>query len=249
MALVHLGETPPVHVPEQLRREVDRLRRERAEAREQSRRDSLTATWNRRYLDERLSTLRERSEDAVCVALVDVDHFKLVNDTYGHAVGDSVLRTLVTLMREGVDGLSPDGFCARYGGEEFALVLTGASPEDAVHACEAIRARVEEHDWTSTAEGLRVTVSAGLGCLGAPAPATEGSGVEGAGAENGCPAAGALDRVDELLYVAKRTGRNAVAYRDRTGQVRLAGPASGRRGVDAVARAVCDPARSGRSGH
>ena len=128
-------------------------------------------------------------------------------------------------------------------------MLTGASPEDAVHACEAIRARVEEHDWTSTAAGLRVTVSVGLGCLGAPAPATEGSGVEGTGAENGCPAAGALDRVDELLYVAKRTGRNAVAYRDAAGQVRLAGPASGRRGVDAVARAVCDPARSGRSGH
>ncbi|MCD2192866.1 GGDEF domain-containing protein [Actinomycetospora endophytica] len=237
MALVHLGETPPVHVPEQLRREVDRLRRERAEAREQSRRDSLTATWNRRYLDERLSTLRDESPEAVCVALVDVDHFKLVNDTYGHAVGDSVLRSLVTLMRDGVDGLAPDGFCARYGGEEFALVLTGASPENAVQACEAIRARVEEHDWAATAADLRVTVSVGLGCLGAEAP---GEG----GVEAGGVGTGALDRVDELLYVAKRTGRNAVAFRDPAGRVRLAGPASGRRGVDAVARAVCEPDRS-----
>jgi diguanylate cyclase (GGDEF)-like protein len=233
MALVHLGETPPVHVPEQLRREVDRLRRERAEAREQSRRDSLTATWNRRYLDERLSTLRDGSPEAVCVALVDVDHFKQVNDTYGHAIGDSVLRSLVTLMRDGVDGLAPDGFCARYGGEEFALVLTGASPEDSAAACEAIRARVEDHDWAATAAGLRVTVSVGLGCLGAEAPA-EGGGVE----------AGALDRIDELLYVAKHTGRNAVAYRDPAGRVRLAGPASGRRGVDSVARVVCEPDRS-----
>jgi diguanylate cyclase (GGDEF)-like protein len=237
MALVQLGETPPVHVPEQLRREVDRLRRERAEAREQSRRDSLTATWNRRYLDERLSTLRDESSEAVCVALVDVDHFKLVNDTYGHAVGDSVLRSLVALMRDGVADLGPDGFCARYGGEEFALVLTGTGSEDAVGACEAIRARVEEHDWTAVAPDLRVTVSIGLGCLGAESPAEGAGDGEGVGA-------GALDRVDELLYVAKRTGRNAVAFRDPTGRVRLAGPASGRRGVDAVARAVCEPDRS-----
>jgi diguanylate cyclase (GGDEF)-like protein len=238
MALVHLGDTPPVHVPEQLRREVDRLRRERAEAREQSRRDSLTATWNRRYLDERLATLRDGTADPVCVALVDVDHFKGVNDTYGHAVGDSVLRTLVTLMREGIDGPAPDGFCARYGGEEFALVLGGASADDAVSTCEGIRARVEEHDWAAIAPDLRVTVSVGVGCLAAEA-ATDGEDD---------PHRGALDRVDELLYVAKRTGRNAVAFRDPAGRVRLAGAASGRRGVDAVARAVCEAPRTGRAG-
>jgi diguanylate cyclase (GGDEF)-like protein len=238
MALVHLGDTPPVHVPEQLRREVDRLRRERAEAREQSRRDSLTATWNRRYLDERLSTLRDGTAEPVCVALLDVDHFKLVNDTYGHAVGDSVLRTLVTLMREGIDGPAPDGFCARYGGEEFALVLTGADAEDAVSTCEGIRARIEEHDWSAIAPDLRVTVSAGVGCLAAGTPDD--------GAD---PTGGALDRVDELLYVAKRTGRNAVAFRDAGGRVRLAGAAGGRRGVDAVARAVCEASRPGHADH
>lgn len=232
MALVHLGDTPPVHVPEQLRREVDRLRRERAEAREQSRRDSLTATWNRRYLDERLSTLRDGGAEAVCVALVDVDHFKAVNDTYGHAVGDSVLRTLVTLMREGIDGPAPDAFCARYGGEEFALVLSGATPDDAVATCEGIRARVEDHDWTAIAPDLRVTVSVGVGCL---ETATEGD-----------PTPAALERVDELLYVAKRTGRNAVAFRDDTDRVRLAGPAAGRRGVEAVVRSVREAPLPGR---
>jgi diguanylate cyclase (GGDEF)-like protein len=224
-----------VHVPEQLRREVDRLRRERAEAREQSRRDSLTATWNRRYLDERLSTLRDSSAEAVCVALVDVDHFKAVNDSYGHAVGDSVLRTLVTLMREGIDGPAPDGFCARYGGEEFALVLTGATPDHAVDTCEGIRARVEEHDWSAIAPELRVTVSVGVGCLDT-APA------------EGDPTPAALERVDELLYVAKRTGRNAVAYRDADDRVRLAGPAAGRRGVEAVVRSVREALRPGRVG-
>ncbi|WP_245561408.1 GGDEF domain-containing protein [Actinomycetospora chiangmaiensis] len=235
MALVHLGDTPPVHVPEQLRREVDRLRRERAEAREQSRRDSLTATWNRRYLDERLSTLRDGGSGTVCVALVDVDHFKLVNDTYGHAIGDAVLRALVGLMRTEIDARVPDGFCARYGGEEFALVLPGPADADAVELCEAVRARIESHDWAAVAPELRVTASFGLACL---SPDDEGGTCDGL-----------LDHVDELLYVAKRTGRNAVAFRDEAGHVRLAGPAAGRRGVAAVARAVAGPARSGRPAH
>ncbi|WP_433800628.1 GGDEF domain-containing protein [Actinomycetospora sp. CA-084318] len=233
MALVHLGDTPPVHVPEQLRREVDRLRRERAEAREQSRRDSLTATWNRRYLDERLSTLRDGNDGAVCVALVDVDHFKLVNDTYGHAIGDAVLRTLVGLMRAELDGRVPDGFCARYGGEEFALVLPRPADADAVALCESIRARIEHHDWSAIAPELRVTASLGLACLDPD--------------DTGGTCDGLLDHVDELLYVAKRTGRNAVAFRDDTGQVRLAGPAAGRRGIAAIARAVGHQARSGRA--
>ena len=239
MALVHLGDTPPVRVPEQLRREVDRLRRERAEAREQSRRDSLTATWNRRYLDEQLSTLRDERHTSVCVALVDVDHFKLVNDGYGHAVGDAVLRGLVGLMRSELDVLVPDGFCARYGGEEFALVLPGVGREDAIAACERIRARIEANDWSAVAPDLTVTVSLGFGCLDLTASADTTASVS----------SGLLDHVDELLYVAKRTGRNALAYRDGAGEVRLAGPASGRRGVGAVARTVGGAARRGRARH
>ena len=85
-----------------------------------------------------------------------------------------------------------------------------------------------------------MTVSVGVGCLAAEAAADDAAGG---------PPRGALDRVDELLYVAKRTGRNAVAFRDPAGQVRLAGAASGRRGVDAVARAVCEAPRTGRVGH
>ena len=76
--------------------ELDRLRRENAEAREQSRRDSLTASYNRRYLDERLATLladpASRGTDGIAIALVDADHFKQVNDTYGHQFGDRVLQ-------------------------------------------------------------------------------------------------------------------------------------------------------------
>lgn len=219
VSLVRDERTTPDEVPDQLRLEVDRLRRERAEAREQSRRDSLTATWNRRYLDERLSTLRGDGADSpACVALADVDHFKGVNDTHGHAVGDQVLRRLVDLMNE---GLPDEGFCARYGGEEFALVLPGLAPAEAVRVCEEARARVDAHPWHELAGDLRVTVSVGVACLDA-------------GPHPGAPG---LDAADALLYVAKRAGRNAVAYHDADdGTVRLAGAAAARRGIAAAAR-------------
>ncbi|GAA4773907.1 hypothetical protein GCM10023200_02940 [Actinomycetospora chlora] len=228
VSLVRDERTLPAGVPDQLRDEVDRLRRERAEAREQSRRDSLTATWNRRYLDERLGTLRgdlDGVPSRVCVALADVDHFKDVNDTHGHALGDQVLRRLVDLMNE---ELPADAFCARYGGEEFALVLPGLEPAEAVRVCEEARARVDAHPWHEVAPDLRVTVSVGVACL------DDGCGPSGS--------PGSLDAADALLYVAKRAGRNAVAYRDTAdGTVRLAGAASARRGIDAAARRAFPP--------
>jgi diguanylate cyclase (GGDEF)-like protein len=156
------------------------------------------------------------------VALADVDHFKQVNDTFGHAVGDQVLRRLVAVMSE---DLPEDAFCARYGGEEFALVLPGTGHDEAVRICEAVRARVDGHPWDDIAPGLRVTTSVGVSCLpvtGAEAP----------------PQHPGLDAVDALLYVAKRAGRNAVAYRDPEGTVQLAGPASARRGLAAAVRAL-----------
>jgi len=199
--------------------ELARLRREHAEARELSRRDSLTATYNRRYLDECLATLLDQPLDpavrtlGLSVALVDIDHFKQVNDTYGHLLGDRVLRRLVAVL--GAD-LPVGAFCARFGGEEFALVLPGQRYEEAVAICEAARDRVARHPWYELADDLRVTVSAGVGhCVGWP---TEVERLVG--------------EADRLLYTAKQAGRNAVAFCDvRTGLVRLAGGAGGRRGV------------------
>src|SRR3954449_2262661 len=113
--------------------DVDRLRREHAEAREQSRRDSLTASYNRRYLDERLVAMladpASRGVAGISVALVDVDHFKQVNDTYGHQFGDRVLQRIVDVL---AGSLPPQAFCARYGGEEFAMVLPHHDLVDAV---------------------------------------------------------------------------------------------------------------------
>ena len=196
--------------------ELDRLRREHAEAREQSRRDSLTATYNRRYLDERLVALLADAASGVAgigVALLDVDHFKQINDSYGHPFGDRVLQRLVSVLDTGL----PDGaFCARYGGEEFALVLPGHNRFEAVRVSEAARARVDRHPWQELAPDLRVTVSIGVAHCSGPV-----TGIDGL-----------VGTADGLLYAAKNAGRNAVAYQDaHTGLVRLAGAAGGRRSI------------------
>lgn len=207
-------------IPEQLRHEVDRLRKEHAEAREQSLRDSLTTSYNRRYLDERLGMLlsdESAAADGLAVGLVDLDWFKQINDTYGHLLGDRVLQRVVELLQE---ALPAGAFCARYGGEEFVLVLPATDFGTAVSFCEAARSRVERFPWVQVAPGLRVTVSVGIAHEFGPIP--RGSAQSRAEQQ--------LLGSDALLYAAKQSGRNAVAYRAGNG-VRLAGPASGRRSV------------------
>lgn len=185
-------------IPEQLRREVDRLRRERAEAREESLRDALTTVYNRRYLDRRLDDLLSDARKPLAVALVDIDRFKNVNDTFGHLVGDRVLQHVATLLRQ---DLPSHGFCARYGGEEFMLVLPAVQPDVAVRVAELARARVAEHAWSEMYPGLSVTISVGLAYESGEAIASRGQVLE----------------ADDLLYAAKHAGRNRVAYRDREG--------------------------------
>ena len=184
------AQEPPV--PEQFRREVDRLRRERAQAREESLRDALTAVYNRRYLDRRLAEARS----PLAVALVDIDLFKKVNDTFGHLIGDQVLRRVATLLRE---VLPQDGFCARYGGEEFMLVLPAVHRHSMVRVAERARSRVAEYPWSGVCQGLSVTISVGL----AYEP--------GENVETGRQ----VLEADHLLYAAKRAGRNRVAFRHR----------------------------------
>jgi diguanylate cyclase (GGDEF)-like protein len=213
---------PPQRIPaEPLREVVDRLRREHAEVREQAIRDALTASYNRRYLDQRLVALVEQQgagADGLAVALVDLDWFKNVNDTFGHQVGDRVLQRVVELLQ---DGLPETAFCARYGGEEFVLVLPGVDGAAAVAVAEAARARVERHPWSTIVPGLRVTVSVGLA---ADPPADPATGRRAVSPE------AQLRQADGLLYAAKRSGRNAVAYL-LDGETRLAGEASRRRSV------------------
>lgn len=205
-------------IPEQLRDEVDRLRKEHAEAREQSLRDSLTHSYNRRYLDQRLVSLLTEGHEhygGMALALVDLDWFKQVNDTYGHPVGDRVLQQVVDLLQE---GLPTSGFCARYGGEEFVLVMPSVDARTAIALCETARARVERFPWHQIQPGLRVTISIGLS-YETPPDDTQSMSAEQQ-----------LLSADSLLYTAKGAGRNAVAYQT-DGGTRLAGKAGQRRGI------------------
>jgi diguanylate cyclase (GGDEF)-like protein len=148
-------------------------------------RDPLTGLPNRRGFDAGLQAALAAAEP-VCVALLDLDHFKQVNDTYSHAVGDDVLRSIADLL-----GAVP-GVAGRQGGEEFVLMLrTGL--DDAVQACETLRHAVEAHAWAGIAAGLTVTASIGVTELRPGEDPTE-----------------AIGRADALLYAAKREGRNRV---------------------------------------
>ncbi len=182
--------------------EVRRLNAELAEKarvlEDMSNHDALTGLANRRYLFGRLHAEAQRFErygTRYCVAIYDVDHFKAVNDTHDHAVGDEVLRTVAKL----VDAQVRDSDVhARYGGEEFALILPSASREEALRVMDKLRACVQDHDWEPQVPGLRITISAGV--------------AEAAAADDGQDATGErlLAQADAQLYEAKRQGRNRV---------------------------------------
>ena len=128
--------------------------------------DDLTGAFNRRHFMELLHDERERShrtQQPYSVALFDLDHFKSINDRFGHATGDAVLRDFCTLVQAHMR--VTDRF-ARWGGEEFVLLMPVTTPvESASLAVERIRSAVAAHDWSSTSAltaDLRVTMSAGV---------------------------------------------------------------------------------------
>lgn len=154
--------------------------------------DALTGLGNRRHLDEQLPQLlvqaQARQQD-MALAIVDLDHFKQVNDRHGHRVGDQVLVQLAQMLRENTRS---GDLIARIGGEEFLLALPQTDLVRATEVCERLRDSVQAHDWANLAEGLAVTVSIGL----AQAPPYDAPGL--------------FDHADRALYRAKQAGRNRV---------------------------------------
>ncbi len=176
--------------------EVNRARRESAALREMSYRDSLTGLRNRRFVDERLGALLEATSgrgETCGVAFVDLDHFKAVNDTASHAVGDEVLRTVAEMLADCAWPIK-DSVAARMGGEEFLVVLPATDHDTAGWLLERVRARVESHDWAGLGARVPVTVSGGL--VFAP--------------DCGAMHAEVLAAADRCLYAAKDAGRNRV---------------------------------------
>lgn len=158
--------------------------------------DPLTNLFNvghfKRLLDAELQSTRLRSKKDICLVMVDGDHFKKVNDTYGHAVGDDVLRGLSGVLSSNCRALD---VAARYGGEEFIVMLPGATLDAGLKVAEKMRAGVEEKKYH-------------LGSTGAPVHFTASFGV--AYFVPGESMDSFLKRADEALYLAKKTGRNCV---------------------------------------
>ncbi len=174
--------------------ETTEARRQSRRWRELSLRDPLTGLYNRRHVDEELPRLLAAGPGRVWVALLDLDHFKRVNDTCSHAVGDEVLRAVATLLQE-TPAAGAGSFAARMGGEEFLLVLPGADDEAAVAHLEGVRAAVAAHPWAGLTGGLPVTVSVGAASTAEVTDRTE---------------AQLLGLADARLYRAKRAGRDRV---------------------------------------
>ena len=158
--------------------------------------DGLTRVYNKRYFNEVLGKECEynrRNQVGLCLILFDIDHFKQINDTWGHPAGDYILKNLAQLIEKEARGY--DVF-ARYGGEEFAFLLRGATLTAAEQLAERVRQEVEDHIFMYDDLELKITISLGV---------TYWSG------ENPMEDTELIEAADRRLYEAKSGGRNQIA--------------------------------------
>ena len=176
--------------------ETTEARQEAERFREQARRDPLTGLRNRRYVDEQLPGMMQ-DDPLLTVAIVDLDHFKRINDQLSHDVGDQVLVQVAKLLETELAAVRPEGFVARMGGEEFLMVLPGTPVAAAARLVDEIRRTVGAHGWDEIAGGLPVTVSVGLAGVADASSPTQPS---------------LLSTADRNLYAAKHGGRDRVVF-------------------------------------
>ncbi len=166
------------------------------ELKELSIRDGLTALFNRRYFDERFEEEIQRAQRygrKVAVEMIDIDHFKQLNDTYGHSCGDEVLQQIAQVMKENTRGT--DIVC-RYGGEEFCILLLEMDEESAYDHAERLRKAVSLHIFRNGRDPLNEKITISIGVAFFPQDAKDGRMV--------------IESADSALYAAKRAGRNQV---------------------------------------
>ena len=180
----------------QATREIDQLKSKMAHYRKEAVRDPLTRVANRRGFEERLKDAIQAAnanDSPLCVVMSDIDHFKKINDTHGHLVGDNVLRMVAATFKDSVKGRD---LVARIGGEEFAILLPDSPSIGALKLAEKIRISFERLDLKkkSTGESLgKITLSFGV-----------------TGYKNGESAGDFINRADTALYRSKKTGRNKI---------------------------------------
>jgi len=174
-------------------KEIERLQQDLANASDMVRIDALTGVLNRKGMDEAFETevaRMQRHGGALCLALLDIDNFKKLNDSLGHAAGDAALVHLARVVHEAI---RPEDTLARYGGEEFVVILPNTLLDDGVNAMVRVQRELTRRFFLHNNEKLLITFSCGVAQLRA-----------------GETAAAALERADGAMYLAKRAGKNRV---------------------------------------
>jgi len=164
------------------------------EVEKMSRRDGLTGLYLRRYFLERFDeelVRAKRYNNRFAIFMIDIDHFKKVNDTYGHSVGDFVLEKLADKL---VENVNKGDLIARYGGEEFIIYLPHTSRKEALSVAEQIRSSVESENFIIDDKCVNITISIGVAYY----------------PENGLTKEEIMSASDKALYLAKQSGRNRV---------------------------------------
>lgn len=173
--------------------EIVKLHKELDRVSAQARHDPLTGALNRKGLDEavdrEVSSVR-RKETPLCVALLDIDNFKKLNDTMGHAIGDDALAHLASVARE---CMRPQDTLARYGGEEFVILLPDTALDNGIEAMTRLQRELTKRFFLAGTEKILITFSAGVAQL-----APDEKGID------------AIRRADQAMYLAKRAGKNRV---------------------------------------
>ncbi len=178
------------------RRYAERLRENLQASMELAITDSLTGLHNRRYLQSHLSALlseRQARGKGLSLCVLDIDHFKNVNDSYGHDAGDEVLREFAMRLRKHVRGVD---LLARFGGEEFVVAMPDTDAVMAFHAADRIRRAIETEGFSIHKGTRTISVTCSIGMAGMMADESSADSL--------------IKRADEALYQAKKTGRNKV---------------------------------------
>jgi diguanylate cyclase (GGDEF)-like protein len=186
----------PASVAVLLSQETAESRQRREALREQATHDALTGLFNRRYLDETLPRelhRHQRSGEPMVVAMLDLDHFKRFNDTYGHQAGDKVLHAIADLFKKNT---RKSNVVARYGFEKFSVILPECSRDEVLVFAERIRTLIAEYPFADREKQPGVDITASIGVATFP--------------HDGIERKALIDHADQSLTIAKNSGSNRV---------------------------------------